>query len=678
MPSAALAADIDSVSATGDGTNIYIDFSGNSWSLQRDALTVTYADGSSETYKVCVGSGSSSLKTTGWQDVPGATISASYTGWTGDYTAKLTIPASMLKSTDFTLNFDGNSFSSAALGFSGGSTEPEPEPTTEPATEPATEPTTEPTTEPATEPTPEPTEEPASSGALTATVRGKLTVDGETGDWANVPALTFPDSVADEWSVARDTDGNLYVTYSGTASTQWDYTFLNCIFQINPGGKYGDQRVTSIENLYPGAKLAYVNEANHNTAAPYRVEFTVPAQYLPDGDFTVSLGMNATATAPSSSIPVVDGTEAASGSEAAYGGIVIDGKYSDWDAVAKYDANDPNGYLDTTAMVFDGDWVYIYIKENTGCSASGAGSHGNGKYAITTDLGRTLVFQLGSDGTISGQEGASAQHVGSQWEIAIPASNLPNYSNTISFGLYQGDTFIADVANLDGSNGGASFSGIVYDGLYGDWEYYPHSPIQYATAGTDEQVVDAEGALYSSGETLFGHFMTNMARHVDGEGGSELGYAITVRFNDELDFYPRLVAVDENGNINWNPNLENLSRGTYEFYLLDTQGWSSAKTLDDLQSGNYGNTVYGKMMITIGESLDQCEFYLDLETVAEKLGENASDFKTISAQFGRLGQEWVTTSGASSGAVLGVAICVFFVAAILLRKRKKIGAEAMQ
>lgn len=60
------------------------------------------------------------------------------------------------------------------------------------------------------------------------------------------------------------------------------------------------------------------------------------------------------------------------------------------------------------------------------------------------------------------------------------------------------------------------------------------------------------------------------------------------------------------------------------------------------------------MIINIGNTKDECEFYLDLEKVADKLGCDASDFKQIDAQFGRLGQQWITTAGASSGAWLGL------------------------
>lgn len=75
-----------------------------------------------------------------------------------------------------------------------------------------------------------------------------------------------------------------------------------------------------------------------------------------------------------------------------YNGIVIDGEFADWDAVKKYDAH--NECISKTAMMFDGDYVYVYVKDGTGGDASGAGTHSNGRYSITTDLGYELVFSL--------------------------------------------------------------------------------------------------------------------------------------------------------------------------------------------------------------------------------------------------------------------------------------------
>lgn len=377
-----------------------------------------------------------------------------------------------------------------------------------------------------------------------------------------------------------------------------------------------------------------------------------------------------------------------------YEGITIDGDFSDWDPVAKTSVNEGKGWstVDEVAMVWDGDYVYLYFMSNgngngTGDwgSVTGAGPYNNGQYVITTDLGYQLLIQLtrNNNGSVSGVDGAAvavnntdwmgAPHM---WEVAIPSSALPSYKSTISFGLYQSQTLISDVANLQGTDDGTDkeFHGIVYDGSYGDWEYYPHTLIQYATAGTHENVVDAQGALYSANGLLYAHVVTSMPAHLQ-EAGGEFTSAVTIRLNGDSgkDFYSQFVTVDAQGNINYSPQLSGLSYGTYEFYMIDATGWKSATNISEITEK--GNAVYGRMYVTIGASEDNMEFEFDLKLLAEKFGISADEIRTVSAQWGRIGQQWVTTAGTSTGTWLGLLICFagVGVAYYVQRKRKKQG-----
>lgn len=393
-------------------------------------------------------------------------------------------------------------------------------------------------------------------------------------------------------------------------------------------------------------------------------------------------------------------SDATSAPKPVYTGIVIDGKFEDWDAVAKTDVDEGKGWstVDQVAMVWDGDYIYLYFmaagnEESWGgrCgdwgSVTGAGSHNNGQYVITTDLGRELLVQLSKDngGSVRGISGAKvavnnydwagAPHM---WEVSIPASELPAYNRTISFGFYQGEQLIKDVADFrggsdedeSGSSGkGGKFNGIVYDGLYGDWEYYPHTLIQYATAGTQENVVDGEGALYHDGDYLYGHVKTSMGAHVQ-EAGGEFTQAVTIRLDGKYDFYPQFVTVDAQGNIDYNAQTANLPDGQYEFYMIDAQGWKTAQNISELEDRN--NALYGKMFVTVGPSSDEMEFKMDMEVLAKKFDMDGNEVKTMQAQFGRIGQEWLTTAGTSTGAWLGLLLCfgVVGMAAFYQRRRK--------
>ena len=100
-----------------------------------------------------------------------------------------------------------------------------------------------------------------------------------------------------------------------------------------------------------------------------------------------------------------DKKEKKSAGKSRYEGITIDGDFSDWDAVAKYDTN--QNALDEVAMVWDGDMIYLYFGMNGNSDGAGnwnevswSGPNGTGVFAITTDLGKTLKFQLCNNGTL--------------------------------------------------------------------------------------------------------------------------------------------------------------------------------------------------------------------------------------------------------------------------------------
>ena len=379
---------------------------------------------------------------------------------------------------------------------------------------------------------------------------------------------------------------------------------------------------------------------------------------------------------------------------ARYEGITIDGDFSDWDAVAKTPVN-RGGTLSEVAMVWDGDYVYLYFKENAQNwnAITWDGAYSNGQFAITTDIGRSVLVRLShrnnSEPCVNGVDGAKVAVDSTawgqdsyQWEVSIPSGELPKYKQTISFGLYQGETFIQDVANLQGDPDAdnKNFSGIIYDGLYGDWDYYPHQLIQYATAGTQEKVVDAEAAMYSSNGKLYAHVVTNMPAHLQ-EAGGEFTAAVTIRINSDKNFYPQFVAVDAAGNINYNAKILGLAPGTYEFYMIDSQGWKTASNIskfdesdDSNEYGNpYHNAVFGRMYVTVSPSEDHMEYEVDLTTLAAKFGMEPDNIETLHGQWGRIGQQWVTTAGTPTGAGMGLFLCLSTtgIAYLAQRKRKK-------
>lgn len=520
---------------------------------------------------------------------------------------------------------------------------------------------------------PDPGEDGEEKEPLTPNVSGKITIDGKTSDWNGVASRDSAVTDISSWKIARDTSGNVYVEFEGNAPTEW---YGNYQWQVITIEQNGQSTGTQINNI---SEKAYVNEAHQNTAGPYYVEFCLPASQFTADNFNITF---AGVTVNSSDIEVLDGTDITPPENNTYNGIAIDGKFDDWNSVTKYDAVCPNNShpycLESTAMVFDGDYVYVYIKDGSGGTASGAGTHSNGNWAITTDIGRTLMLKLNNDGSVTSKaKGIQSVHVGSQWEIAIPASELPAYRNSINWGLYGVDNdslepFVTNVSNINGNSGTAGDEDpIVIDGNYGDWKNYPNTYYEYTGNGNQTDIIDSETSITSSGKTLYQYVTTEMPAHLMERGGGFTS-GITVRLNqsDNFRFYPRLVAVDEQGNINWNPQLSGLAPGTYSFELVDTNGWSNSPTLAELEK--YGNNHYGTMMITIGENgQDSCEYSLDLEKVAEKFGMNADDITMVETNFGRLGTQWARTSGASTGpwTSAGIGTAIAALAFIFNRKR---------
>ncbi len=381
--------------------------------------------------------------------------------------------------------------------------------------------------------------------------------------------------------------------------------------------------------------------------------------------------------------------------EDAYEGIVIDGRFEDWNSVSKTDAGGSDAYqdfLEACAVIQEGDYIYVYIRDTGIGAAAWSGPHGNGQFSLVTDLGYSVLFQLhstdnGAHVSISGVNGAECAYstkgwgYSGEWEISIPVSELPYSRGTFAFGYYQADPFIGEVADNrekdgvtgnttgEGNNGQQSDELIVLDGLYGDWNSYPHSLIHYATSGTWDKYVDGEGALYSDGGNLYGHVVTRMGAHLT-EHGEEMQYGVVLRINQDnnLWFEFRLIDVDANGNINWNVNVADQENGTHEYYIVDTRGWSSAATLEDIDEGNH---IYGRIRIAKSDISDEAEWKLDLGLIAEKFGLEETDLQVLEVRYERIGDKWLQTAGASTGPAAGILLSMAAAgSAIVLQRRK--------
>lgn len=521
-----------------------------------------------------------------------------------------------------------------------------------------------------------------------------IVIDGDIDDWEAMGRTLASELTSLEWKFAKSEDGSmLYFYFAGPVMNQWDGAYDWRFLQFKVGDTTMGMHLNYMADvwMYPGAQVVRKSTATASSAGVCVYEGALP---ISTDDYTIMFeGTNLAAA----DVPVFIANNSED-IEAVYEGIVIDGRYYDWAAVAKTDTGEEedalNGLdcLSQVACIFDGDYVYIYLKDGEIGTAANAGTHSNGRYSIVTDTGRTLTFEVNieEDGSVSGVSGATAAHYAGEWEIAIPASALPYYIESISFGLYQQEPYVEDVVDIQGGEGSAGeFSDIVYDGMFGDWNAYPHTLIQYATAGTQTNTADGEGALYKDGNILYGHVLSSMDAHL-AEAGGEFASAISIYFNGDHEFngtrtnnlYPFLVAVAEDGTITWDPQTENLDNGTYEFYIADARSEFDRNSITNISQLADHEQFFGKMLVNISDTCDEIEFYIDLEQVAAYLSYysgttiEASDFKMVEAQFGRIGQEILSISGTSSGPFVGVAICVTVVLAGVLVKRRRNKAVA--
>lgn len=204
------------------------------------------------------------------------------------------------------------------------------------------------------------------------------------------------------------------------------------------------------------------------------------------------------------------------------------------------------------------------------------------------------------------------------------------------------------------------------------WADIPHTAIEY---NTWDKYTDSYGAVYSDNGKAKFDIYSEMPAHL-GEAGGEFTSGITVKFNDNYStaFYPRFITVDADGNVNWDPKLTNLEKGTYKLYIASTDAWHKSSNIKEL---NDMDQIYGEATMTIGEdrsdgeTRDTMRWSLDLDKVGKKLGMSGDELGEISVQYSRLGQQWATCAGTPTGSkgLFGLLSLLALVPAGIIRKR---------
>ncbi len=386
-----------------------------------------------------------------------------------------------------------------------------------------------------------------------------------------------------------------------------------------------------------------------------------------------------------------------------YQGITIDGNFSDWDSVVKYDfSGRPNSHVNYGALVWDGDYIYIYLEEQRAHSSTWSGPNNNGNFVIKLKNGIDVVVSITDKGQQNGNKVSvsntktgtvlTTENGGIQiaydkdyytegrpslMEIAIPASILPENTQSISFGYYLDDPVIKNVANPHptGGQGGEGEendgSKIKIDGYYSDWLNFPHQTIEYDTQGAHHNFADSHGAIYQkSAKTVYVHAKTNdfMEGPPDYYGGNQfLEITVTLAGRET-----KMVAclVDENGNINWNSseNDKHYAKGKYKFALFEQSGWHQTTNMNNIHPHD---TFYGYQYLEVGDRVDETEFSIDTKALAKHLGLNLTQSAELKVLFHRVGREPLIASGISTGPVFTLVLTTVAAGSYYVFTRRK-------
>lgn len=383
----------------------------------------------------------------------------------------------------------------------------------------------------------------------------------------------------------------------------------------------------------------------------------------------------------------------------AYNGIKVDGSFSDWDSVVKHDFTvGANSSVNEGAIVWDGDWIYIYLDEQQANSATWSGPERSGYFAITTDTGRTLTIHLTNNGASGNKVSVENKSTGktytsdngsvkvgfsssySTWgaptltEIAIPTAALPDYKSKISFGFYQDDPIISNVANLHpvqnpddpGNPGGPDNDGskIKIDGDYRDWKNFPHQIIHYDKSGPNHNFPDSEGAIYQKdSKTVYVHAQTADFKldYYDGNQFLEIRLQLGGKSTTVMG-----CLIDDKGNIlDWTSSDKHFAPGTYRFALMDTRSWRTTTNINNIGEGDH---FYGIQYVTVGSTIDETEFNIDTEALARFLGVSGGELKVY---FHRVGKDPLIASGVSSGPVFTIALSTVAAGSYYVFTRRK-------
>lgn len=550
-----------------------------------------------------------------------------------------------------------------------------------------------------------------------------ISIDGNFSDWENTSKLSSNSSDIKDWAVQKDST-NIYFYVHELSGNQYDHTTQTISVNYSIGSnneKTGWGKYDGI--LLPGS-LVSVKDKNwsdvtgsaisysKDPSEGYDVEFSVPIAYFNavDPNFSFSYVGSKIAAAD---IPVVNagdtgntgttggatdpGTTTGEATRPAYAGIKIDGKFDDWAFKDTTVINDSN--VKGLKTVWDGEYLYVYLDEDSNSydgNIGNAGAKGNGQLAIVTDNNRKttffvkynngkpyLAFDDSGKTIINGSTGAYNTH---RYEFKIPIEQIKdiNYTNSLAFAIYGSGTtdttqiLESGISDISGKHTSIKNTGnITMDGNYSDWNGFEVQDIDYSTSGGKGP--DGVGSLFFDHDVnmIYGHTYGKAQNKSTGKYNNDITpFSIFVNGNDN-GVMLTAVEVSDNGKIIKSDDGQ-INAGTKHYYLVDVSSPISMGNTK-IDSSTMNGYVYGEIWITAGNQNYEgknveAEFELYPKAIQDHYKLDEHSLRSVQARFQDLGNQKLTTQGASSGPIIGIILSLITIAIGYLyvqRKREK-------
>lgn len=228
-----------------------------------------------------------------------------------------------------------------------------------------------------------------------------IKIDGNPSEWDGITAYKSNDSKIAKWSVSKNDEYvYFYVQQNGGNIYGQPITSTNFIIKYEDGSSDGIRFEANMNAVKNGTFGDIDGVGDKDKASEpsqekdkYETEFRIPQKFLAVKIHTGILRDKGQKRGYYRLKVKDEETK----SDYVYNGIKIDGNFSDWNAVDKKDVTgntEKNNNLSKAAVVFDGDYIYIYLKETSDGAALASGSYSRGAYELLTDTGRRTSLKL--------------------------------------------------------------------------------------------------------------------------------------------------------------------------------------------------------------------------------------------------------------------------------------------